>query len=218
MLFKAILLGVGYGMGEDSLALRLTAAAIDSLSEDDRKKLLSGEDKTIIKQIEIIGKDGKFSYPKAQRAEYYLDLYRKIFHRYEYWKEETYLKYRHYHVLKLSDGWRRIGMDGNRTSVCNFPIQGEGQAMLRKAVSLCLDRGLKVITTLHDAIYIETNESNREHDLELLNECMLAAGGGLRVAVHEQKIDWQNFKSDWSDEKGFEEFARFGKYFLKKFQ
>ena len=102
--------------------------------------------------------------------------------------------------------------------VRNFPIQGEGRAMLRKAVSLCLDRGLKVITPLHDAIYIESTDSTRERDQELWNECMLVAGGGVRGAVHEQQIDWKNLKSDWSDEKGFEEFTRFGKYFLKKFQ
>jgi hypothetical protein len=213
-IFKAILLGVGYGMGEDSLALNLSAALIDTLSEEERKRLFSG-DKALRRKMKIGGK-GDCSVPPTQRASFYLNLYNKTFSTYVRWKKNIYDKYKNDGVLKLSDGWRRIGKDGNATSVMNFPIQGEGQVMLREATSLCLDRGLKVITTLHDAIYIESTEENKLKDTEILRECMESAGKGIRISIHEQLIDWVNFKSDWSDEKGFEEFRNFGKYFLNR--
>jgi hypothetical protein len=34
------------------------------------------------------------------------------------------------------------------------PLQGAGACIMRKAVQLCQDRGLTVIFTLHDALYI----------------------------------------------------------------
>jgi hypothetical protein len=215
-LCKSMLLGLGYGMGEDSLGLRLTAANIEALPEDERVLLLRG-DKTLQEKTKIVGREDKALYPKKQRADYYLDMYERIYSTYKNWKTQVYNNYRYSGSIVLSDGWTRIGYDGNKTSVVNFPVQGEAAVILRKAVDLCLNNGLKVSTTLHDAIYIETTQEDKLKDSELLHKCMSeAVNGKIRVDVHEQIVDWNNFKSNWSDEKGFEEFSRFGKYFLRK--
>jgi len=213
-LSKSMLLGMGYGMGVDSLGLRLTAANIDALTDDDREKLFNG-DKEIQKRVRVYGREAPHHATKEQRAQFYLEMYQKVFNKYHRWKQTTYERYLRNSQILLTDGWRRIGSNGNKTSIVNFPVQGEAAVILRKAVHLCLDRGLRISTTLHDALYVETTEQTKDADMQILHECMVEAGGGdIRVDVHEQIIDWVNLKSNWSDEKGYEEFKRFGKYFL----
>jgi hypothetical protein len=214
-LFKSLMLGVGYGMGEDSLALSLTATAIASLPENDRKDVLAGKNPKLLNKIRVVGKDEKDRFPSRQRADYYINLHREIFKIYNIWRKNIYETYKHTGCLKLKDGWCLIGYEGNMTSVTNFPVQGTGQVYLRKAVANALDCGLKVITTLHDAIYIESTEETKEEDIKKLYDCMTREKPEIRVDIHEQLIDWDNFTSNWSDEKGAKEFKDFGKYFLK---
>lgn len=215
MLYKSILLGVGYMMGPDKLSVHLTGAAIDALPKNKKDQIIAG-DEELLNQTIIVGRDRERMYPKEQRAQYYLDLYKKTFPMYNKWRSYIFQKYKSDQVLRLRDGWRLIGSNRSQPAVVNFPIQGEGQVILRRAVSLCLDAGLRVCTTLHDAIYIESKEDSKTFDMNMLSKCMLdAAPKGMRVDVHEQVIDWDNLKSNWSDEKGADEFSKFGKYLLK---
>lgn len=214
-LYKSILLGIGYMMGVNKAAVYFTGAAIDALPED-KKMLLRNGDMSILDSVKIVGSDDEALYPKEQTAQYYLDLYRYTFPTFYKWRNSMYIDYENTLSISVEDGWSIIGPDRNKPQVVNFPIQAGGQVILRKAVSLCLDRGLRVITTLHDAIYIESSEDRKDEDARIFEECMLeAAPKGLRVDVHEQVIDWENFRSNWSEEKGSEEFLKFGKYFLK---
>ena len=212
--FKSLMLGVGYGMGEDSLALSLTATAIASLPENERKDVLAGLNPKLLNRIKVVGKDEKVRFPKTQRADYYIELHQTVFKVYNVWRKKLYDNYKRKGYIKIEDGWCLIGTEGNMTSVTNFPVQGTGQVYLRKAVANALDCGLKVITTLHDAIYIESTEENKEEDMIKLKECMTKDKPEIRVDVHEQLIDWVNFTSNWSDEKGAKEFKNYGKYFL----
>lgn len=56
-----------------------------------------------------------------------------------------------------------------------MPIQGFGSSILRKAIQLAQDKGLKVIIPLHDALYIEGKVETHKEDLETLIECMREA-------------------------------------------
>jgi hypothetical protein len=76
--------------------------------------------------------------------------------------------------LKLPCGWYMMGDNENKRSVSNFPIQGLGSSIMRKAVDLCYSRDLEVIFTLHDAIYIEFNYGDWEK-MKVLHDCMKEA-------------------------------------------
>ena len=214
--YKQMLLGVGYGMGENSLALRLTAARLAFLSKEEK------ENAEIVSKLVIAGKDK--CYPYERRAVSYLDNYKKIFKTYDQWKWDVLNFYKKHNYLNLSDGWCIIGNETKSTTVKNFLVQGEASVILRKAVSLCLDNGLIVVATLHDAIYIDCDGRDKVQDMIILEDCMKKAVSlvleledtDIRIDIHEQIIDWDNFTSTWSDGKGYEEFKQFGKYFLTK--
>jgi hypothetical protein len=76
--------------------------------------------------------------------------------------------------LKLPCGWYLFGDNQNFRSVSNFPIQGFGASIMRKAVALAQDAGLKVIFTLHDAIYVEYDSFDLDK-IDLLKKCMFNA-------------------------------------------
>lgn len=76
--------------------------------------------------------------------------------------------------LMLPCGWTMFGDNDNIRSVGNFPIQGTASSILRKAVALAQDRGLTVVYTLHDAIYIEINK-DRIDQVDILHDCMAEA-------------------------------------------
>ncbi|OPZ24342.1 MAG: DNA polymerase I [bacterium ADurb.BinA186] len=76
--------------------------------------------------------------------------------------------------IRLNDGWFMFGDNDNFRSVFNVGIQGAGAAIMRKAVDMAVRKGLKVIFTLHDAIYIEY-PVGQEHHVQILNDCMSLA-------------------------------------------
>jgi hypothetical protein len=96
---------------------------------------------------------------------------------------ETYAEYRdwvrdikqEYNLLgthqRLPDGWTLWGDNNNMRSVANFPIQGMGSCILRKAIQLCQDAGLTVIIPLHDALYIEFDYGDWDK-IDIMAECM----------------------------------------------
>lgn len=76
--------------------------------------------------------------------------------------------------IRLPCGWTMWTDNDNFRSVCNIPIQGLGASIMRKAVKLAYDRGLEVIFTLHDALYIEFDE-NDWGAMDTLHDCMKEA-------------------------------------------
>ena len=64
--------------------------------------------------------------------------------------------------LMLVDGWRLGPDEDNILTVGNFPIQGTGAVILRRACQLCDEAGVKIYATLHDAISIETSENEQK--------------------------------------------------------
>lgn len=87
-------------------------------------------------------------------------------------QEEIQKTYAREGKIKLPCGWYVFGDNENHRSVCNVPIQGLGASIMRKAVDLAVSRGLKVIFTLHDAVFCEI-DSDDMASVDLLRQCMV---------------------------------------------
>jgi len=108
-------------------------------------------------------------------AQELIDMFYGLYSDYKAWKKFNLIKYRTDGYLKLADGWYLWGDNENLRSVGNFPIQGLGAVVMRRAVALAQDNGLDVIMTLHDALYCEFNFGEHEEGMILLGKCMQQA-------------------------------------------
>lgn len=88
-------------------------------------------------------------------AQDYIDLFYETFYDLKLHQEEIVDNYELEGKLVLKDGWVVWGDNDNFRSITNVPIQGMGGVIMRKAVELAIEKGLKVVFTLHDALYIE---------------------------------------------------------------
>lgn len=172
-----------------------------------------------------------------EEAQEYIDLFYEVFGDYETYGEEILDEYEEKGYLKLSDGWTMWGDNDNFRSVSNFPVQGAGSVVMRRAVGYAQRRGLKVIFTLHDALYIEHDVG----DLDAIDRLAHSMDLGFRTSFPEEIRDIANVGLDantWSpdypdedlevttpkgmkvkqqrkyvDERGIEEYEKFKKYF-----
>lgn len=122
-----------------------------------------------IKLTEDTGK--KWDEDKAQ--EIIDDFYDVFSDLYEY-QQDVIDDYEANKFLRLPCGWTMWGDNDNARSVNNVPVQGLGASIMRVAVEKAKCRGLEVIFTLHDAIYIQFNVGD-EYKLKILGECMREA-------------------------------------------
>ncbi len=109
-----------------------------------------------------------------EEATEYIHTFYDTYSDYAEWKGGIQRRYADESHLSLSDGWTLWGDNNNHRSVGNFPVQGCGAEVMREAVRLCQVFGLKVIYTLHDAIYAEIPA----HDLkriEVMKRCLTDA-------------------------------------------
>jgi hypothetical protein len=210
---KAIVLGISYGLTKYGLAIEL-----------------------------------KCSHQKAQE---YIDLFNKVYHVFHakcielvgergyneagQWIESE-GRYQKEKMIKLPCGWYMFGDNDNMRSVGNCPIQGFGASILRKAIQLCQDAGLKVMYPLHDAAYIKYLIENWATELPIFQKCMKDAF--LHYWPEELKEAAANIRMDFEvwgykdervltledgteiqteyvhvDERHTSEYAQFSKYF-----
>jgi len=108
------------------------------------------------------------------KAQGYIDLFYDAYPDYAEWKKDILEEYESSGYLELPDGWVMWGDNDNRRSVGNFPVQGHGAVIMREAVTLAQAKGLDVVFTLHDAIYIELPVTKLEC-VRVLMDCMQAA-------------------------------------------
>lgn len=94
-------------------------------------------------------------------AQEFIDLFYEKFSALEDFQEKTMLDYQIEGLTRLADGWYVFGDNENFRSVCNVPSQGTGAVVMRRAVDIAVRKyNLKVIITLHDALYIECDEDD----------------------------------------------------------
>jgi hypothetical protein len=127
--FKSSVLGMQYGMGAARLAAKITQDTGVITTKDEAQKIIS--------------------------------LFTQTFSTFAEWKKQLLWSYRKAqeqgepYTIKLPCGWRMLGDNDNMLSVANVPIQGFGADAMRLSVLEACRRGLIVVQTLHDALYIE---------------------------------------------------------------
>lgn len=103
------------------------------------------------------------------------------------------------------DGWVLFNGNPNPRSQGNWPIQTMGAVIMREAVRLAQDRGLEVIFTLHDALYIEFDSWDYDAP-RVLGECMQEAFKKCMATHEEIRLDYDIWSPDY--EGRFEEVKR----------
>lgn len=109
-----------------------------------------------------------------EEAQEKIDEFQETFSSLTEKQSEILQQYQEDGFLKLPCGWYMFGDNDNHRSICNVPIQGVSASIMRKAVDLAISRGLKVISTLHDALYIEYDSWDLKA-MDILYECMREA-------------------------------------------
>lgn len=229
-ILKALLLGIGFGMGTKALSVRLTQAKIGSLNEEDKNilygSMVSQDPDLKIQAAEILTKVRIVSglepehanFVPENRASTYVNLHKKTFHTYWNWKYRIQDRYKYDGYLSLADGWCLLAGERRQTTVSNFPVQGTGAVLLRIAIEKALLAGLKVIAPLHDCIYIVSEPDKAKEDIAVLDKVMheavveICGGDLIRTDKTECVTDWVNYTSAFTKDKQSEEFKKFGKY------
>ena len=161
-LFKATVLASQFGMGEESLSFKISADT---------------------------GKP-----PDLYQARDLLRMHREVFWRYYDWLQKVEREYRAKGRIQLHDGhilWFANEREKNILSVRNHPVQGTGSVIMRYAIDLALERGIKVLSPLHDAIYHEHSMEETDEKNTILESVMDEAvdrvfGGKIKIR-HEKK-------------------------------
>jgi DNA polymerase-1 len=68
--------------------------------------------------------------------------------------------------------WRYGTKNAKYISLMNWLMQSCGADMLRLAINLCIDNGIKVIASIHDAILIEDAAENIDISVKKAQQCM----------------------------------------------
>lgn len=137
-----------------------------------------------------------------ERAEELIRLFQKTYSKYAAWKEKTYTNYLTSKKLILWDGWVMWGDNDSRRSVLNYPVQGAGAAIMREAVRLCNLHDIKIIFTLHDALYAEIRYSDLAK-MRLFNRLMIEAFDTvfaklkLKSPIRTEGVAWSKHYADF---------------------
>lgn len=107
-----------------------------------------------------------------EEAKDLIDKFYSAYPRYKQYLDRVYSEYLNNGFHKLFDGWVMFGDNDNYRSVSNMPIQGMGAVILRRAIQLAQDAGVKIIAPLHDALYIEYKDPSH---IDKLAEAMTQA-------------------------------------------
>jgi DNA polymerase I len=165
--FKAVVLGVGYGMEAGSLAMRI------GRSELEARELLR--------------------------------RHREAFPRFWQWSQDCVDSALITLSMRTAFGWElHIGPDFNPRAARNFPMQANGAEMLRIALILATERGIKVCAPVHDAVLIEAPIETIEAETTAMAECMRAASR-ITLAGFELRVEVASvvrFPDRYSDPRG----------------
>ncbi len=99
--------------------------------------------------------------------------------------------------LESTYGWRMKVLPGVRSgTILNWPMQSNGAEMTRLACCMAVNRGIKIIAPIHDAILVEAPAEDIDDVVTDLRNCMTAASravlGGPTVRVDSKVIHHPN--------------------------
>lgn len=82
--------------------------------------------------------------------------HRRVFRRFWEWSAQVEHRALEQGFISTNFGWRmHVDANTNPRSLLNWPMQAHGAEMLRIALILCVEAGVKVIAPVHDALLIE---------------------------------------------------------------
>jgi hypothetical protein len=101
-------------------------------------------------------------------------------------------------------GWRvQIGARSNERSLRNFPMQANGAEMLRLACCFCTEAGINVCAPVHDAILVESSDSEIDEAVReaqrLMEEASAQVLAGFRLRSDAKVI---RYPDRYQDERG----------------
>jgi hypothetical protein len=168
----------------------------------------------------------------TDEARHYIDTFYEVYSDFAEWKKETQLEYVDDGYLSLPDGWTMWADNDNHRSVGNFPVQGHGAVIMRRAVALAEAAGVRVIYTLHDALTAEYAAFDFDKVKALENAMQQAfldvmAPYGETVPIRIEGETWSPDYSEkenkifpnlvamkeYSDNKGMSDLSRYRKFF-----
>jgi DNA polymerase family A len=160
--------------------------------------------------MSLVTTSGNKHLPRSEAEK--MDRYHKeTFSKFWQYTYDCSRKYQNRVPLITSDGFVLWQDNPILTSVRNFMIQGTAAAITRKAVVLLVEAGIHVIASLHDAIYVLTEESNHDIIILMVEAAMKKA---TEIILKEEKtsirIDTKVITHDkvWVDEKGSADWER----------
>jgi len=151
--------------------------------------------------VKLTGDTGKVFTEKE--AQVYIDKFDETYSTFKSWYNANITRYKRFGRLNLPCGWFIWGDNPNWRSSGNFPIQGFGASVMRKAVALSQDRGVDIVYTLHDALTAEIKMGDWEK-IDILADSMRKAfsfyfeDGATKILAEEIKLDINVWSQEFS--------------------
>lgn len=106
--------------------------------------------------------------------------------------------------IQTTFGWTmHIGPNTNPRTIRNFPMQANGAEMLRIALNMLREKGIKICAPIHDAILIESNDEKFEEDiqstLQVMEDASAIVLNGFELKAD---VDIVSFPGCFKDERG----------------
>lgn len=127
-------------------------------------------------------------------ARQFLQDYRETYPVFWEWSENVQNHAVLYGWQQTTFGWTKSlpwEEDCNPRSLKNFPAQANGAEILRLSACLGIERGIKIVAQVHDAVLIEASNDRIEHDIEVMRCVMQEAGravlSGFTLRVESSK-------------------------------
>lgn len=101
--------------------------------------------------------------------------------------------------VKTNYNWFFQTSQAGPRTLMNWPMQSHGADILRLAICLCFEHGVKVITPVHDAILIEGPISNIDSMVKTAQQCMEDASDyviGFRIRTEAKTICYPDRYTD----------------------
>ena len=139
-----------------------------------------------------------------------LRLHKQTYPRYWRWSQAAVDHAMLLRRLHTVFGWNLfVGPDANPRSLANFLCQANGAEMLRLASCLIVERGIKLLAPIHDAVLIEGPADSIEAVVAETQAAMCEAGriilNGFELRTDADVVVYPN---RYSDERGVEMWAK----------
>lgn len=147
-----------------------------------------------------------------EKTQELINAHKTTYSRYWRWVQEITQTYKAGIPLSTSDGWVLFCDNPVIPSVRNFLVQATAASITRLAVVMCWERGLKVMCSLHDAVYVLTENPKDRVALEeimlystekILKETRTSIRIDTKIIGHEDIWIEEKGEEDWNKLKGF---------------